>query len=53
MVAMFNSDDSVLLCITHFYVDLVCFSIKKRENVFLYLYVIFSKADTSTHNTRA
>lgn len=35
MVAMFSNDDSVLLCITHFYVDLVCFSIKKRENVLL------------------
>ncbi len=50
MVAMFGNDDSVLLCITHFYVDLVCFSIKKTKNLFLDWYVIFSKADASTNN---
>lgn len=48
---MFGNDDSVLLCITHFYVDLVCFSIKKTKNLFLDWYVIFSKADSSTNNT--
>lgn len=49
---MFGDDDSVLLCITHFYVDLVCvfFNKENKKISFLDWYVIFSKADTSTNN---
>lgn len=32
MIAVLGNDDSVLPCITRFYVDLVCFSIKEKES---------------------
>lgn len=31
IIAVLGNDDSVLPCITRFYVDLVCFSIKEKR----------------------